>query len=317
MTNIYYGEKQCQAFYSSGSKKGQQCQNFAYFFDQKNYLCGMHSNKISRKKLSKNPKRTEIVEKDLQEKRNIVEMVAEDNRKKELYGNVICTKLRMLKSPQHIDGYLKVFPNFKHQYRKDGFGCASLSPKSLGPIDHQMPGLPISLNLENFHQFSKVFSSEVDKNQNPTKEFHQRRVAAFHDKEPHRHKFSIKEMEKVSKNGNKNIPLYSTFPDKDGNNRKFTYLESRYFYCHFYQLLIPLEEDFNKLIDLIKNGYNLQIVGYDGYPITQDLYQHYLDISKPFGHELVLYTLLTVEDETKYPWNRFYQEHSHVYKNVL
>ena len=35
---------------------------------------------------------------------------------------------------------------------------------------------------------------------------------------------------------------------------------------------------------------------------------HYKDVSNTFGHELVLYTLLTVEDPYKYPWNIYYND---------
>ena len=62
----------------------------------------------------------------------------------------------MMKPPEHIDGYLKVFPNFKHQNRKDGFGCASLSPKALGPVSD---GSRHAKNIENFHQGAKIFES--------------------------------------------------------------------------------------------------------------------------------------------------------------
>ena len=48
-------------------------------------------------------------------------------------GNVIVCKMKMMKSPDYNKGYLNVFPNFKHQFRTDGFGCSSLSPMSLGP----------------------------------------------------------------------------------------------------------------------------------------------------------------------------------------
>jgi hypothetical protein len=59
----------------------------------------------------------------------------------------------MMKNPEHIEGFLKVFPNYKHQNRQDGFGCMKLSPKYLGPVDHGQPDLPPALNIENFHQY--------------------------------------------------------------------------------------------------------------------------------------------------------------------
>lgn len=55
----------------------------------------------------------------------------------------------------------------------------------------------------------------------------------------------------------------------------------------------------------VKDGYNLQIVGYDGRSMagTTPL-QAYLDASAPFGHELVLWTMLTVENKDNYPWRK-------------
>jgi hypothetical protein len=67
---------------------------------------------------------------------------------------------------------------------------------------------------------------------------------------------------------------------------------------------------------MIKNGYNLNIQGYDGYNVTNIL-GHYYDISRPFGHELVLYTLLTEDDPLQYPWNIFYEENKSIYLDVI
>ena len=79
---------------------------------------------------------------------------------------MIVSKFRMMKKPEYKKGYLNVFPNSKHQDRKDGFGCASLSPKSLGPVQHTMPNLPPAFNIENYHQFAKFWAFELDKNNN-------------------------------------------------------------------------------------------------------------------------------------------------------
>ena len=99
-------------------------------------------------------------------------------------------------------------------------------------------------------------------------------------------------------------------------------------------------------------GYNLELCGFDAYPIQNDIEEksklpkstksakskvaksakneeedsnanantnanteteeltiedHYLDSSKPFGHELVLYTMLTINPEN-YPWRKYKTE---------
>ena len=68
---------------------------------------------------------------------------------------------------------------------------------------------------------------------------------------------------------------------------------------------------------MIKDGVNLNIVGYDGYNINMDLWTCYNDTSRPFGHELVLYTMLIEDTINKYPWNMFYEQHKKIYEGVI
>ena len=81
-------------------------------------------------------------------------------------------------------GYLNVFPNRRHSGRVDGYGCPELSPMVIGPIKHKMPGIPTATNIENFHQFAKVYECDgvppsssvpaktpVDQTDRPGKEF--------------------------------------------------------------------------------------------------------------------------------------------------
>jgi hypothetical protein len=72
-------------------------------------------------------------------------------------------------------------------------------------------------------------------------------------------------------------------------------------------------QDFAILKQLIRDGHNLCICGFDAYPPKYDLYTHYVDASRPFGHELVLYTLLVVENKKDYPWNIFYEANWSLY----
>jgi hypothetical protein len=75
---------------------------------------------------------------------------------------------------------------------------------------------------------------------------------------------------------------------------------------------------------MLYNGYNLNIVGYDGFPIDSNvsplvdlLYKYYMDRSRPFGHELVLFTMLSLDDSTQYPWNVYYRDHPYLYQDVI
>lgn len=179
--------------------------------------------------------------------------------------------------------YLNVFPNYRHANRLDGYGCSTLSPMKLGPVVHGMPGLPNALNLENFWQQSKRFASETDD------QFRANRIKGFNDEVPHRHKIQ----------GVK--PLYWSWIDKDGEEHKLNYLESRQIYCTWYARLVSTMPEFYHLKDLLANGTSLRIVGYDAWPIEDDVDSAYQDISKPFGHERVLYTML-VTQEVEWPW---------------
>ena len=117
-----------------------------YYEKDGKYLCGVHS-KNPRNKLPINPRRKEIRLQKIKDNNKEIERIRNINFQNNKKGNVIVSKLRMMKAPEDFKGYLKVFPNYKHQNRKDGFGCSKLSPKSLGPVIHNMPNLPPNLKI--------------------------------------------------------------------------------------------------------------------------------------------------------------------------
>lgn len=289
---MFYGESNCQ------SKK--PCKNKAYYIQDGKYLCGVHARKDERKELPKNPNAAVEKQKFLEEQRKECERVAKENKEKGDCGTIIMTKLRMMKNPEYLQGYLAVFPNFKHQNRKDGFGCSSLSPKSIGPVIHRQPGLPDAKTLEDFHQQSKCFPDEVGDDGKPLPSFYEAQKEGFLSGKAERHK---KQALKIK--GNKNIPKFFVWIDKDGEEHHLTYIESRQFYCNFYERAVKHLEDFKKLKKLSRNGFNLQIFGYDSFEVgDKSMEDHYLDPSKPFGHEAVLYTMLTEKPEN-YPWRKY------------
>lgn len=360
----FFGESLCQATYKTGKKKGQQCTNKAYYYDipAEQIRCGMHSEDRTREDLMKNPRAKEIAIEKCEELKELAEDAAMLNRKYGNRGVIICDKLLMMKSPTCQPGFTMIFPNFRHADRLDGIGCATLSPKSIGPIQHWMRELPPARNLENFHQFSKVYPWEadeftLDKNGNIisvplTSAFNKVRIQAYQDPEPqrHKHKYSpllqlfrenhpeisnelpadpkgglpdpeaktpmMKEIAKISSGLYK--PLYTLYTF-DGRPRRFTYMESRYVYCHLYELAVRNLPEFKKLVSMLDRGYNLQIVGYDGLAVDRSgktLAELYLDESQPFGHELVLYTMLRNSDAYNYPWNIFRRQHLELYEGM-
>lgn len=293
MSTVYFGEQICQAFKSNGEK----CDKKAYFIRNDNMaiLCGIHSKSINRSKLPKNPMADIIRNQQLVKHFETCNEVAAKNKSEGKLGTVKCGKMKMFGTPELVFGFTNIFPNYKHGGRTDGIGSPSLSPKSIGPIEHGQPGLPKALNLENFHQGNKVFPDEVNENGEPLLEFYKVQKKMYNDPEPHRHKQS---------SGGKNVPLFSVWRDKDGIEHKIDYFTSRQFYCNYYERSVCKNPDFAKLKRLIKRGYNLMILGYDGYDVNLPIEEHYLDISRPFGHELVLYTMLT-HDESSYPWRKW------------
>lgn len=291
---VYHGSIKCEGTTAAGAA----CRNKAYWFSGDAYMCGVHSKSDPyRQALPKNPN-AKADKSSLIEYRHSLECnAATKNFNEGFMGTVICTKMGMRKEVEHHDGYVKVFPNYKHQNRADGFGCASLSPMSLGPIDHGQPNLPMATNLENMFQGNKCFPREIGPDGYPKDEFYQAQLLMYEDYVPHRHKVFV---DGSSARGV--VPNYSVWVDPDGNEHFLEYIESRQIYCHFYEKMAQKQEDYLKLREMMMNGYNLQICGYDGYHVTRPLEEHYLDPSRPFGHELVLYTLLTVDDPNEYPW---------------
>lgn len=289
----YYGETVCDS-------PKRPCRNKAYYQVGRICLCGVHSKRFkgTRQALPVNPNKAQERLELLRIRQQRVEDAAAENRAQGRPGQLMLSKLSMMREPAHHDGFLKVFPNFKHQHRKDGFGCKALSPKDLGPIHHPQPHLPPALNLENFHQGNKVFASELDETKaHPSAAFFDTQRRMYESPIPLRHK-----PQALEQKGNKNIPCFSVWMDASRTLHKLTYLQSRQFYCTYYQRLVEPLPDFRQLVDWLRTGYNLQLVGYDAYqpvaitnsmiPIAQTMEACYLDARRPFGHELVLYALL-------------------------
>lgn len=305
MSNVIdpvYGEICCQATLVT---KKTRCENKAYWKvildDNVCYYCGVHSRKYAdnREELKKDKVKTQQLK---QEKMEIAKKEAESAKANNgtKRGKVMVSKFQMMYAPEHVPGFVKVFPNYRHGNRKDGLGMPKLSPKSMGPIDHGQPGLPQAKNLENFHQGNKVFSTEVDEKGNPSKEFYQTQLEMYESEMPQRHKDRALD----SKGKRINAPLFSLWRDKDGVEHRLSYFDSRELYCKYYERIAKTTDEYKKLMDMLKDGYNIQIIGYDGYDVgKRTISECYKDVSRPFGHELVLYAMLALP-EKQWPWRR-------------
>ena len=307
MATTYFGETTCVA----SKRDGTPCGSKAYFTKDATgeCVCGKHAKKDERTKLPKNPNAAENKKTELSNHRFTCYDAITANHNAGKKGQVTCAKMRMMAAVELVPGFRNIFPNFLHKNRKDGVGLPSLSPKAIGPVAHGQPGLPDSLNLENFHQGNKVFPSEVETDPitgktKPSAAFYELREKMYLDAEPHRHKQAAASVVGDGKTKNKNVPLFSVWVDKDGTEHHIDYFTSRQFYCHFYERATLANPEYQELLEQIAYGYNLRIVGYDGYAVTKTLEEHYCDTSRPFGHELVLYSMLTAKPED-WPWRKY------------
>lgn len=308
---VYSNQIKCQALYSSGKKRGTRCTNGAYYKKDAKYLCGVHSRGGNRIVLPVDPnKDAKIKAANAARKSRVLEVMVL-NQQKNQQGYVACTKLRMRKAVRHLDGYLSVFPNFKHDGRKDGYGASSLSPMSLGPVDHRQPETPIAANIENFFQGSKCYETEMT-NGNPGPSFYINRNNMFEDPIPHRHKLVLSDDTHLPSGTvlkDVSSPKFFVWRRQSGEYVKLNYIQSRQFYCTYYERLAVQTYKFKDLKYKLSRGININIVGYDsrdllevaGTTYAEKLLNCYLDKTKPFGHELVLASLLVLEPK-QYPW---------------
>lgn len=294
---IYAGEHVCDAPLKTSLGT---CNKKAYYKVGCHIRCGTHSNQEPREVLPVNPRKKEIEEVEYAQQAAEVQEAIQRNKEAGRPGTVVLSKMQMMKKPTYRAGYLNVFPNYLDANRRGGLGLATLSPKAIGPVVHGQPGLPIAKNLENFHQGNKVFEIEISKRGDILPIFYATQLAMYNDARPHRHKESAK---KRPKGTNKNRPICSMWVLPDGTRKKMSYVESRQFYCTFYERHVLALPEFALLRQRIAEGTNVQLCGYDAYQPTQDLEQCYLDDMRPFGHELVLYCLLILSPEN-YPWKK-------------
>lgn len=298
------GDEQQQAPVYKGSVECciAVCTKLAYYEWHGEYYCGAHSAGYKRTRLHSDP-----VQKAQQQ--------AEHDRLLECAalalqhgtaqpGQVFIARMRMMKSKPVREGCFTVLPNYRAGSGTQLFwAMPALSPMMLGPVEHGQPGLPPALNLENFHQFNKVFRSEVDENGDPLPVFYERRLRGYTDPVPHRHKLGASKAEHMraagmEKGGNANVCVYSIFVNPaTQQEERYDYALARVFYCTFYERLARETPEYKLLAQQRRGGANLLIAGYDGFDCdsaitAEDVRAWYADLNYPFGHEKVLVAML-------------------------
>src|SRR6185369_4571393 len=265
---VYHGETLCEH---------PGCSHKAYYTTAASAaLCGLHSKKEpTRKLLPKNPDAGKIRSEELNQARLAIQQASLENEKS---GKIILAKQRMMKPLPMTRGYIVVLPNNRATSPDSDvvWAMPTLSPMRLGPVVHHQPGLPPSENIENFHQFNKVFSSEVSRN-NIKDVWYERRLHGYRDKEPHRHKLGKTKEEHVRAAGgietskNANHCRFSVFKNPiTSKEERYTYVQARMFYCSFYEQLATKTADFAKLVDAVySKKLNIAIVGYDARDVSE------------------------------------------------
>lgn len=216
--------------------------------------------------------------------------------------SVACNKLPPRFGGRPEDRKWPVIPGFKNINVCSGSPgiWKFLSPMKLGPIMfvEKMPdGSEVkrtATNLENLWQASKVFPGEEDaKTGVPNHMWWTRRAKYWADTKAHRHV--------EGKNGIK--PLYSFW-----NGRKLDYDTARKtIYIPLYTEYVQATGVWHHLQRLVhEEKQSVQLLGYDGRPYDRTsatgLFQELEDLSKPFGHELVLCAML--EKKPVWLWKR-------------
>ena len=178
----------------------------------------------------------------------------------------------------------------------------SLSPMILGPILFSSLSCPPTRDLElphsalyfeNLWQYSKVWEGDLADDGSLKHTFFSRRSSGF-----------------ASEKARRRIPgchgskrTLCTYWD----GQMLSYLQARaLLYCPIYAELVRPTEGFSRLRDMVEDGMPIQLLGYDGYDVSdRSLYECFVDETRPFGHELVLASMLSGVE----PWVDYLRLH--------
>jgi len=288
-------EVQTQEPYSGEQECGvEDCKQKAIFMVSSKIVCSIHSLSAKRRKLEKNPKSEKETLYDARARK--IKMVSLKNKAESKRGDVIVS--RMEKGGRFVrrDGYLSVFPGFGDSKRRDGFVANNLSLESLGPVRHGQAGLPVCKNIKNYHQYNLIYDDEVDENGDLVPSFYKLQKRGYINILPKQCKF---DQLKMAEKGDTYKPI-SYLHD----HKRYTLVEARQFYCEQYEKLVVETGEFKQLKQMVNDGTNMMIVGYGGYPVTkEELCECYADPTREFSQELLLFSMLVIDDPFDYPWN--------------
>jgi hypothetical protein len=150
----------------------------------------------------------------------------------------------------------------------------ALAPRFLGPL--VFDGVP-AVNLANVWTYSQVTAQDLRNGAIKPEWFEHRR-------------WGFGQPDK--KRSAQQTPLFWLWE----GGAQLDLVQARKAYCALYARLVQAKDEYRELHLLVQQGYNLQLFGYDAWDFTEQgktLLQAIEDPTARFGHELVLYGLLT------------------------
>ena len=278
-------KKHCGEFKCEGVKKDKSaCGNFATYEFNSHLYCGMHCK--SKQRVALSPKKKDM--KTITESRKLlidtltkkVNETADMNKCLGKTGDVEMLKIAHFEKINYKDGVWCVFPINKFSNRKDGFGCSALDHALLGPVKYENI---TCFNLQNFYEGSAVYLTDLDEQKNLKKEFFDQQTKAFGNAVG-------------SKRDIKGVIQYFYVASQQSGTvgKQYSIMEFRQLYCELYEKFVEKKDDFLKLKQMIADGKNLCICGFNNYDSVD-----YSDATKTFDYCCVLRSMLI---ETKYPW---------------
>eukprot|EP00298_Acanthocystis_sp_HF-20_P011626 c19484_g1_i1.p1 GENE.c19484_g1_i1~~c19484_g1_i1.p1 ORF type:complete len:302 (+),score=108.98 c19484_g1_i1:143-1048(+) len=146
--------------------------------------------------------------------------------------------------------------------------------------------------LELVWQSAKITPDEIDKNGKVKSSFFERRKKIF------------KEGKVKRRYLDKSQTIAGALFGGEGQT-VVQWVPSRIFYCTSYDTSVQKKKEFKLLENLVENGFNILLLGPDGFPIgpnEEDIKLAYESTAHPFGHERVLLALLRgIKPWTSYP----------------
>ncbi len=192
----------------------------------------------------------------------------------------------------HRDGYknINVGPGSRGDYKQ-------LMPCNLGPIPLRFKSDKTSAdvkNVENIWEFSKVFPKDIGTDEKPTPPWFEARLKGW---------ANPKGYQRARKKVSDDIkPVFFWW----GKDEKLKFLEARArIFCRVYDSMAVRTLAYRKLVEILKAGTNVQILGLNAYDYVEEgrsLYECIMDPNRAFGHEFVLAGLLTGNR----PWRQNY-----------